>query len=515
MKLPELEKLSPLERRRFLKALGTVLGMSTLSPTLQMDALELAGGKAFAQAAADDTKTYFIEINYRDQWDMGHVFVAPGLATASNLRRGGTGRRCAVYAQQPELQLRTVNGKAVYLTNDSIALDPHLDTIAMVDNCELSTGAIHGHEAANPLRSPGRTYTRKAGYGAMFQNDMPSNFPQGCEEFYTATPTPATLHNYHQKSLTPGLHNGIAFKGISRDIHTVYHYGAGLAGSELDRKQSVRALTQAFPDKIEDANILAKPEQAEAFKRMLARLDLKRLEAQNYTDSARATHERTLDDSKKLLYVGTPKLVSLPLSAEERTFWSAGVPNQVAGGPVKANIWEQAAYASKIVTNDLARSVALEFDYVDVHDSRPEAQVRVMGQQTSLPLARLIQSLKAANIYDRTLIAIYTTDGSRSPAANSTGSEGKNTIILAGGMIRGGYYGDITVAGDDGDGHRYGYRVPDNDTGVPGTARTDNAGRVTGAAVYRTVMKALRVPDALAGSFPDTAAARPLSYLLR
>jgi len=195
-------------------------------------------------------------------------------------------------------------------------------------------------------------------------------------------------------------------------------------------------------------------------------------------------------------------------------YWGQGVPAQACNPKqVKAQIWEQFAYAYKLVTNRLTASVALEFDYVDTHDSRDAEQLATETKQIALPLSRLIESLKKAGIYDRTLIAIYTTDGSRAPAANSSGYEGKNTVILAGGMIKGGYYGDLRVAGDDGDGHRYSYHAPDLDTGAPNaTGTTKNDMRLPGSAIWRTVTKALRIPNAVAGKFPDVAGAKALDY---
>jgi uncharacterized protein (DUF1501 family) len=183
----------------------------------------------------------------------------------------------------------------------------------------------------------------------------------------------------------------------------------------------------------------------------------------------------------------------------------------------RAQIWEQVAWAFKLVSNDLCRTVAIEFDYVDVHDQRQESQVRVQAKQISLPLARLITKLKEAGIYERTVIAVYTADGSRAPSANSSGDQGKNTIILAGGMVRGGYYGDISVASDKEDGHEYGYHMPDLTTGSRvGTAAVgyDNGGRVPGSAVWRTVTRALKIPDSYL-QFPDVKDARPLPFMLR
>ncbi len=515
MKLHELERLSPTQRRQFLKGLGVLLGATTLDPQLRFAVNELVGGTAYAQTAAE-LPTYFIEIDLRDQWDQGHVFVAPGLASKTDLVRGATGRRAALYYTQAELQKNVVNGTDVYLTADSAALKPHLDSIAMVDTCELSMGAIHGHEAANAVRSPGRTYdSNVAGKTAMYRLDPVSNFPQGCEAFFSSTPTPASLHNYFSKQQDPALKNGVAFKFISRSLHTVYHFAAGLAGAELDRKQTVASLLSAFPNTTVDANVLAKKEYADAFTKILQRLDRKYLEERRMTAKVMEGHQSNLDESNKTLYVGTPKVISLPLTAEERAFWSEGVPAQVDGGAPKANIWEQAAYAFKLVSNNMVRSVALEFDFLDVHDTRPEAQVRTEAKQISLPLARLIQKLKEANIYDRTLIAVYTVDGSRSPAGNSAGNEGKNTVILAGGMIKGGYYGDVRVASNVTDGHVYSFHAPDPLTGTLMPGKTDNSGRLPGSTLWRTVMKALKVPDTLCDQFPDVRGVKPIPYLLK
>lgn len=82
--------LPDLDRRAFMKRLGLLLGASA-TPGLKFALDETLLGSAYAQAVAANQPTYFVEVNYRDQIDLGQVFVAPGLATASNLRRGATG----------------------------------------------------------------------------------------------------------------------------------------------------------------------------------------------------------------------------------------------------------------------------------------------------------------------------------------------------------------------------------------------------------------------------------------
>lgn len=516
MKLPELERMAPMRRRRFLKLLSTALAAPLVPSAVRYAANSVAGGEAWAASQEDSQPTYLIEINLRDQWDHGHLMVAPGLATYPNLKRGIDGRKAALFYRSDELVHQQVNGTDVYLTDESLPLQPHLDTVAMIDCCELGQGQIHGHESANPLRSPGKSYTQKPGFGAMWLGDPVDNFPQGCEAFYSATPTPATLHNYHQRQLEPRLKEGVAFKGISRSIHTAYHYAASLGGAaELRRHYSRDTLFNQFPDTVEDYNILDTPEEAEAVAAVLARVDPKYLDRRRYLQQARDSHSAVLGGVQDQLYVGEPKLISMPLTEEERAYWSAGVPDQVGGGPIRAQIWEQVAWAHKLVANDLTRSVALEFDYVDQHDFRTESLLRTEAAQTALSLTRLIEKLKESGIYERTVVAIYTTDGSRAPAGASYGDEGKNTLILAGGMIRGGYYGDISVAGDAADGHSYRYHAPDAATGAPRPGVLDNTSRLSAASVWRTVMKAACVPDALCDGFPDVAGVAPLPWLLR
>jgi hypothetical protein len=499
---------APMKRRRFLKIMGAALAAPAIDPAIRYAANEKVMGEAYAQSQTN-RPTYFMEINLRDQWDFGHVFVPPGLATNANLRRGSTGDRAALFFTADELSAQQRN---FYLTNDSLELIPHLDTIACCELFELSVGRIHGHEAANATRSPGRGYTGGAGRMPMYENE-PSYSEQGNEPHYSSTPTPASLHNYHLKQTGEALRNGVSFKGISR-FHNVYHFGAGLPGAELDRQQSVQSMIDAFPDRVEDLNILATPEEADTLARLLKSIDSRFFDKYGYSTGAKERHEQNLTEVQNLLYSGEQRIISLPLTDQERQYWSEGVPPQV-GQNIKANIWEQVAYGFKLFAGGMTRTYAVEFDYVDVHDQRTEDQMRVMARQTVLPLARLIESLKASGMYEDTLIAIYSLDGGRSPAARSYGNEGLNTVILAGGMINGGYYGDVSVAGDRNDGHQFRYHIPDAATGNPGTAVTDNSSRISGASIWKTVAKANRIPASVYDQFPDVQGHPTLDWMLR
>lgn len=508
---PFIETLHPLQRRGFMKLLGVALAVPGVPLAVRHAARALAFGEAKAEDMAKPPIN-FIEIDLRDQWDFGQVFVAPGLATNVNLKRGESGRMCALYYAAD--QLIPVPERRVYLTPLSMPLMPHLDTIAMIETCDLGIGDIHGHEASNPQRSPGRSGVPGPGRGDMSANE-PVPYVPGNQLHYSSTPTPAALHNHWIKQQGIAVKNGVAFKGISRE-HTAYHYGAGLDGSELDRKQTVAALMAGFPDKVEDYNVVPSPQQAEALVKVLSAVDDRFLARHKYEATASGQHLANLGELSPLLYTGEPKLISLPLTPEEVAYWQTGVPDQVGNPPgLKANIWEQCAYAYKLIAGAQCSTVALEFDFIDWHDSRPQSIMDTLALQTALPLTRLIESLKAAGQYENTLIAMYTLDGGRAPAAGSSGGEGKSGLMLAGGMIQGGYYGDVGVAGDDGDGHVYSYSSPNPDTGAPMPGVTDNSGRLAGGHVWRTVMKALGIPDTLASSFPDVANYKSLDWMLR
>jgi len=503
-----IEALPPVERRRFMKLLGLALAAPAIPSGLRFAARELALGEAKAAQMEDEEPIYFIEINLRDQWDFGHVFVAPGLATAQNLIRGAEGRKCAMYFMPEEL---TAAANNVYLTPLSLPLMPHLDTIAMIETCEIGIGDIHGHEASNALRSPGRSKSGGPGRMSMADNE-PVPYAPGNQNHYSSTPTPASLHNHWMRQLDPSLRSGLTFKGVGRD-HTAYHFGAGLPGAELDRMQTRQSLFSAFPDTLEDFNVLPSATQANVLIDVLTQADSGFLDKYGYVESVDPVHRANLDNSRNLLYVGEPKLITVPLSEAEVAYWSEGVPDQVTSKP-KANIWEQCAWAYKLISNDLVRTFAIEFDYVDWHDTRPASIMDTLAQQTVLPLTRLIESLKLAGLYERTLIAVYTLDSGRSPAGNSAGNEGKCGVMLAGGMVKGGYYGDVGVDGPDKDGHRYYYRSPDPATGDPTAKVTDSSNRLAGAHVWKTVAKALKIPDAVSDQFPDVQGVSHLPWLL-
>ncbi|HVY29032.1 MAG TPA: hypothetical protein VHB79_20885 [Polyangiaceae bacterium] len=536
----EFANMHPTERRRFLKLMGAALAVPAIPAALRYAFDDMVGGVKYAQAAEDTAGTIFLEFNYRDQVDLMHVFVPPSIAQYANLKRGVNGEQISMFYQQSELTKSPTTNH--YLTPDSLELLPHVDNIAIIDSGEATIGNVHGHEGGNGMRSPGRLMDSGAsGKKAMYLIDAPVEGANGAgsEKLYTTTPTPATLHNYYQKQLDSTLKNGFTFKGISRFKHSVYHYGAELPGSELDRFKSKDSLFSAFPAVAADASLVPTAAQADLLVRMMKSLDT-RLFTRRYSETAQANHLAQLDETRNLLHIDNPKVVTVPLDDTESKYWGDGVPNQqCTTGDIevmdcstdtsqdatsavfsKAQIWEQFGYAAKILGSGITRSAALEFDFMDLHGdgARPMKVLQVQAQQASKPLARLIKFMKDLGVWNRTLIALYALDGSRRPAANSYGNDGKGTMILAGGMIKGGYYGDIKITKDLTDGHEYGFLPPDPTTGMPvGNGITnwgDPSKRIPSADLWLTVMKALGVPDDLAKKFPDVQGGKPYTWML-
>lgn len=514
-KLDRFERMSPCSRRQFMKALSLALASPLVPIDLRFACNEILLGKAYAEAQQAARPTYFIEVNLRDQWDFAHVFVPPGLATYSNLIRGRD-NGVALF-DEPGSLMRF--GSNVYLAREGHALIPHLDSIALVELCELSMGTVHGHEAANATRSPGRSYNAGPGRLPMWLLD-PRGGRVSAEDHYSSTPTPAVIHNYVQRQLDPSIRPGIAYKGIARGISMAcYHFSAELQDAQLDRFQSTDDIVRAFANVAPPTGVIA--QHANLITELIRMADSGFASKYRLGKNAEENHLTQLAGlGSRLNHI--PPIFNLALSAQERAYWSEGVPHD--GHPDdrgKAQIWEQMAFAAKLISNRVVRTVALEFDYEDVHSDRNEATLRAQGLQTSLPLARLIETLKAAGVYDDTVIAIYTLDGGRSPICASTGAEGKNSVMLAGGRIRGGYYGDIRVAGTDPEAgsrgrHFFSYHKPDESTGFPvADGALGNDRRISGGSIWKTVARAAGIPSSLYNQFPDVRNEPELGFLLR
>ena len=71
-----IETLHPLQRRGFMKLLGVALAIPGVPLGVRYAARALALGEAKAEEL-ESPPINFIEINLRDQWDFGQVFVAP------------------------------------------------------------------------------------------------------------------------------------------------------------------------------------------------------------------------------------------------------------------------------------------------------------------------------------------------------------------------------------------------------------------------------------------------------
>lgn len=536
--LPGLADLPPLARRRFLKHLGLALAAPGVPAALRYGVYDVLVGTAEAQAL-EAPPSFFYENNSRDQNYWIQVAMAPGLATNTGLQRGETGKKCSFFFQQSELT-RTSNG--VFLSPQSKVLEPHIANIAFLPLCELTPGAIHYHQAANRTRAPGCTTSPNATQTPMWTRDPTKQFPTGVERMHSAFPTPASLHNYLQKRATPGVRNGVAFKGITRDKHTCFHFGAGLEGSELDRMYSVDQVHKAFPAAVMGGGagtpqVLPSEAEAELFARILKRVDPTFLQTRKVPKSVSDGHVFEVAAAQKMLYdparaAGTAgTTISVPMTDAEKAYWRAGVPEQNANGltnypgikqdadsltAVKFQAWESWGLGFKLLSSGLTRTAAGEVEFIDHHDTRPKANVDCYALLLAPCLARMCEQLKAAGMWERSLIACYTCDGSRSPAADTNGDQGENWVILAGGRVNGGYYGDIRVAGADGDGHKYTYHVPDFRTGVPAEkGLTGNDGRIPGEVIWKTVGKLMGASDAVLNQFPGMSTTPVLDFVIK
>ncbi len=510
-KLPELENLSPLERRQFLKILSGVLAAPLIPKATREAVMDMVLGKAYAQQTQPIN---FLEVNFRDQWDWGHLFVPPSVAASyENIRS-----RIALF----DAPIAERNG--FFVTPQAQELRPHLDTIAVMElgECVLpGNQSIHGHEAGNPLRSPGRSKDNSAGKRDMATIDRRPG-TGGNEILYSSSPTPMILHNYHTKMTMPSTQNGVILRSSVRsNTHTYYHFEGNLNNAQADRYLNKSSFLSAFNTTPTPAPQTALQSHGRLITQLMKRADsnyLNRLAASASTNSA---HGAKLDALANLQQSTPPAPLEMELSAAEQQYWQNGISAQLvcpgdnaSNCTVSATSWtagELFAYAFKLFQSGRVRSVAIDFDIHDVHSDRNPLVMNTMAQQSGLTLARLIQSLKLAGLYDTTLIAMYTLDGGRSPLRNSTGEDTKNGLILAGGMIRGGYYGDIQVSTSG----VVTYRRP-NDLGQPIAAGTTGRDmRVPAADVYKTVAKAAGLPDSLVNSLPDVQGGRVLNYMLR
>lgn len=515
MKYQDLENMPPLERREFLKRMSLTLASPVFASSFKFTLLDmLFGQKAHAVMARPIN---FLEVNYRDQWDFGSLFVPPSIAQNFENVRG----RLAVFASP------MAERNNFYLTPEAMELRPHLDSIAVIETGECvlpGNQSIHGHEAGNPLRSPGRTKTSGGGRIDMATVDRrPGGRTGGNEILYSSTPTPAVLHNFYQKTQNPNVRNGPLLRSsIRTNIHTFYHFEANLANAQLDRYFDKSIFLDAFQNTIQVPPIAQSvlKRHGNVITSMLKKLDRRYLQRALAENSKIDKHTVNIDELERLLTV-EPDPIQVNLTTDELRFWQNGIGPQLNCSGDKASActprngsWgagEIFGHAYKLFRSGTVKTVAIDFDMSDVHSNRTPLLMRTQGEQTGKNLARLIDNLKQSGLWNDTIIAMYTLDGSRSPNSNSTGDGTKNSIILAGGKIRGGYYGDVSMNNSG----QITYFRP-NDSGQSVSEGTTGRGmRVPAADIYKTVAFAAGLPISLVDSFPDARGGKVLNYLLR
>ncbi|RYZ81005.1 MAG: 3-ketoacyl-ACP reductase [Proteobacteria bacterium] len=214
------------------------------------------------------------------------------------------------------------------------------------------------------------------------------------------------------------------------------------------------------------------------------------------------------------------KELKLTLSDEDRKYWGTDVPAESSSAP-RMHLWEQAAIASKLIEVNAVSTIALEFSFDDLHGPRPKKEVTAQGEIIGKVLNRLIDRLKETKVeggtlFDQTMIMLNTTDGGRTPAVDSYGDSGKNSMILIGPMVKGGYYGDVKVAATNGNKHDYSYHKPNYKTGqTEANGARDNSNRIPGSVAYRTILTAMGAPVDMYKKFPDVGEGEHLSCMLK
>lgn len=509
-----LKNMHPLHRRALLQKLSMLVASPLLSRGLSAGIISGISEMAYAvDQVGTAGATYFLEVNFRDQWDFGGVFVPPSIANAYNSlsKEGDDG---IAFFDAP-----TKVGE-FYLTKNGMALKDHLDTIAIIETGELVIGSIHGHEAGNALRSPGRSMKSSPGKTDMATVDArPGGGTDGNEILFSSTPTPAILHNSYSKGLNPALLNGMLLRSsIRSDVHTFYHFEAALRNAQVDRFFKKSDLLSFVANK-------AKPEEKDVLSLyrkeivdLVKQLDSRFLNNVKVPKATGDSHLAAWDIAAKRQIIDL--FAGFELTGAELEGWTSGIPGQYecpdddstkcverAGS---MNIAEMFGYVSKLFQSGYLRTAAVDFDFHDIHTARTPLILETQGKQTAFALARLIQSLKTAGIYDKTVIAMYTLDGSRSPKRNSVGEGSKNALILAGGGIKGGYYGDVSMK----DGDVY-YHRPDDTGKAIATGVNDSSARIPAKDIYRTVTAAMGIPDDIVKGFPDAKDGKPLSFMLK
>ncbi len=515
-----LRHLSPLSRRRLLSALAASPFAMAYGNQGMVKIVDMLFGSQEAYAAPNPIK-YFIEINLRDQWDFMHFMVPPGLATQNNLIRANKGEAgeealCGLY-QDPNSLINA--GSNFYLTNESKDVRGHLANIAAVETIELCIGTIHGHEAANALRSPGRSYKNENGKSAMWLADDGNQQDAGGDEFlYSSSPTPAMVHlNLARQMNMNARAVALKFLGRSDKKHTVYHHAAGLSDKGFQRIQSREQLVQAF-ETSKPVDPLT-PAEVQAMNGLLKRFDTNFLKGMKFSEAGGKSHVEHQDGFFARAALGAKEL-KLTLSDEDKKYWGTDVPAESSSAP-RMHLWEQAAIASKLIEVNAASTIAMEFSFDDLHGPRPKKEVTAQGEIIGKVLSRLIERLKETKVeggtlFDQTMIMLNTTDGGRTPAVDSYGDSGKNSMILIGPMVKGGYYGDVKVAATNGNRHEYSYHKPNYKTGqTEANGARDNSNRIPGSIAYRTILTAMGAPVDMYKKFPDVGEGEHLSCMLK
>lgn len=465
----------PLNRREFMAAAGLLLGSAGVSALVQNDLLKKITNELFPQAHADvgNAVDFMIEICGRDGAPLIY------LGTGAEFVQGGGNNYPNVPMQQiSDMQMKGgqngarplyMNGVAGGANSVANLLGPHANNIA------ISQGFN-----ANGL-----------GHTPLFGHR------EGQKEMGLTTPI---IEFADRAKKAPGFYQALVVHGVNWNRRNMTNQTNGLQdltdvnGADQFRnlfRKPVLRLSQQEVEKVAEASRQLSSLQAQ---KLQSRIQNISTVVENHSKGAELL---TLDYTALLDVAGMDTNFMIGQSFTN-------------GGRNWGDLGSALAYTCKAFQHGLISASTVTYDSGDWHGFQALSNTSYQanaGVYMSRILSATIAFLKATphpyrtgeSLWDRTLIQMSSEFTRSISMVNQDNSDGGTTgFLLAGGKIKGGYYGSFDLSG--GGGRAYGF---DPISGAPQTGMRNNTG-----SLYNTV-------NALLGNKTKVAADQPLACLMR